>query len=187
MDGDDILLALYLENFDNEGHKSIFAEVYRDYEQIMAKVAFKYLGDKHLAEDCVHNSFLELIKSFETFLEIDDSKRRLYIVTITKRCAIKIYNQEKKNSGMLYDSLLSETEVDIETTAFLNIDKEILINAIMNLSEKYSEPLILRYAKNYTYAEISNQLGIPEGTARQLVARAQKQLYFMLDEKENGK
>ncbi len=61
------MLVFLLSAIDNDEDRIYFTNIYYDYKQIIFKTAYEYLDDKSLIEDCVQNTFLNLIKFFDTF------------------------------------------------------------------------------------------------------------------------
>ncbi len=178
------MLALYLEHFDSDYDKGIFSKLYEDYEKLLYKIAFKLLNNKQLAEDAVHDTFMELIRGFETFLLVDDKRKKAYIYKIGYRCAIKIYNKEfdlQKTDPT--DELNALFEQGADKEFWSKVDKEELSIAVKGLAEKYRLPLLLKYDAEFNYAQISEILNITEETARQRVSRAKEKLRLVL---ENG-
>ena len=55
---------------------------------------------------------------------------------------------------------------------------------IQKLPTKYKDVILLFYYKELSYEEISQILGIPEGTVRSRLARARTKLKKMISERE---
>lgn len=172
------MLLFYLQKLENETDRILFASIYEKYQQKMFWLAYRYLQNEALAEECVNDAFLELIKSFETFVKINSEKQPYYLFTITERCAFRKYRHEKKQVElkMAHTELYSE---DFSTT------KDVMLSfgmSMQKLPEKYQHPLLLRYAQDQTYEEIASILGISVSNARQRVKRARDRLAMILQE-----
>ena len=72
--------------------------------------------------------------------------------------------------------LLESGELDPETAAIAVGDATRLERALQALSDKYREPLILRFFEHKEYEEISDILRIPIGTVGTLIYRGKKEL-----------
>lgn len=173
------MLALYLQKFENETDKILFSQIYTSYEQRMYKIAYKYLNNVQLAEDCVNDAFLAVINSFESFAKLDGDKRGRYIYTITERCAYRLFSKEKKQADIA-DTFFSEPVRDSITVC----DKIDIMNALEKMPFEYSYPLFLRYAQELTYTEIAKVLNLTEAASRQRVKRAKEKLANIISEGE---
>lgn len=172
------MLLFYLQKLDNESDQILFTSVYEEYQQKMYWLAFRYLNNNELAEECVNDAFLELIKSFETFAKLEKKKQPYYLFTITERCAYRKYHQEKKQRDLKWTELetfVADNSSNTETSMMIE-------RAIGLLPIEYQYPLLLRYAQDQTYAEIAGILGISVSNARQRVKRARDKLATILQE-----
>lgn len=173
------MLLFYLQKLDSESDRILFDLIYEEYQQQMYQIAYRFLSNIALAEECVNDAFLELIKSFDTFAKLEKKKQPYYLFTITERCAYRKYNQEKKQRDLKWTEL--ETFVADNSS---NTETSIMIKrAIGLLPIEYQYPLLLRYAQDQTYEEIASVLGISVSNARQRVKRAKDKLAVILQEK----
>ena len=174
------MLFFYLQKLEDETERTRFADLYETYQQKMYWLAYRYLQNEALAEECVNDAFLELIKSFEAFSTVEREKQPYYLYTITERCAFKKYRQEKRQAELplLHGDLISEDFSPGEDTALS------LGQALQKLPEAYQYPLLLRYAQDQTYEEIAALLGISVANARQRVKRGRDKLVTILQEVE---
>ncbi len=58
------MFFFYLSLLESDEDKSKFTKLYSKYAKLMKYVALQKLDDEHLAEDAVHNAFMNIIKSF---------------------------------------------------------------------------------------------------------------------------
>lgn len=174
------MLSFYLQRIDDESDRVLFASIYEAYQQKLFRLAFRYLGNTAWAEECVNDAFLELIKSFETFVNLRPKQQPYYLYTVTERCAFKKFHQEKKQTALL-EPLLDPAVAGAAPSAAERMD---LRRAIRLLAPDYRYPLLLRYAQDQTYEEIAAVLGISVSNARQRVKRAKEKLAQLLQEEE---
>ena len=93
------MLAFYLSIMDNDEERSIFAELYEKFYHEGLFYAYNLLNDKILAEDAVHEAFLDVIRNRKKHLILPRNEfRKLF--TIIVRCKsidiIRKKNREKK-------------------------------------------------------------------------------------------
>ncbi len=62
---------------------------------------------------------------------------------------------------------------------------ELMRMVVKNLPEKYQELVKLRYFKEYSYEEISNELKLPLGTVKAQLHRSRDMLFKMLKDKKD--
>lgn len=169
------MLVLLLQSLETEEERKIFTEIYYKYEQYLLKTAADKLDDKSFVLDCVQDTFYELIKSFDKFMTVEsEDKQKSYIATICKRCAIKINN--KNNKSISFDTI-PENDLKQSDEFFLyKADYERLVETIYGLKDIYREPLIMKYAEEYTINEISEILGVTVNTVKQRLLRGRRMI-----------
>ena len=174
------MLSFYLQLLQNENDRVLFATIYEEYQQQMYWLAFRYLNNNALSEECVNDAFLELIKSFDTFAKLEKKKQRYYLLTITERCAFKKYHQEKKQRNLKQ----FDFEIVVEDSSISKTESMDLEQAINRLPWEYRYPLLLRYAQDQSYEKIADILNISVSSARQRVKRGRDRLALLLQEEE---
>lgn len=77
------MLVFYLAAIDNDESKNKFEYIYHKYYRFMLRTASSIIRDFSLAEDAVHETFVQLLKEIDS-LRIDNEKSLqsyLYILT----------------------------------------------------------------------------------------------------------
>lgn len=176
MGGGRIMLTLFLQNFETEEDKIFFTEIYTKYENYLLKVATDKLYDNSYVSDCIQDTFLELVHSFEIFKGIqNENSQKAYLITICKRCAFKINNKADNNCISIED-VSDEKMLKEESYIYREEDISAITDIICNMDEKYREPLMMKYLEGYSILEISERLGISETTVKQRLFRGRKQI-----------
>ena len=179
------MLIYLLSVIDNEEDRVLFIEIYSEYKQTLFKIARMYLADDSLIEDCVQDTFLDLIKYLEAFKKIEIENRRKYISSVCKYAAFRINNASKNDLECeIYDEdkTISQNENDF---TFSDYDRFEVIEAVNKLDEIYRAPLVLRYFEGLSVNAISERLGITPNLASQRLRRARKKLHDLLKDDEN--
>lgn len=171
------MLVLLLQTLETEEDKSVFTEIYLENEQLIFKAAEYLLNDKSCCADCVQETFLELIKSFENFKRIEPGKQKNYILTICRRCAYKINRNE---SGIISLDDAPECEFPVESD-ISGIELRKIIDAIKGLDEMYRIPLSMKYTEGKSIKEISKFLSISENAVKQRLYRGRKMIFKALE------
>ncbi len=84
------MLTYLLTLLENDDDRFLMEHYYDEYRQLMFKIAHDYLDDIQQDEDCVQETLIGIINSFQTFKGLNSEAQRKYISTICKRCAFKI-------------------------------------------------------------------------------------------------
>ncbi len=138
--------------------------------------ALAFLGNH---DDAMEISQKAFIKAFGHFKKFDRSKNFFawYYTILRNLCLNHIRDNKKKKP--LDEIIISKenTEAVNPQTAVENEElKNQLHKALFNLDEEDREILILREFENYSYKQLSELLGIPEGTVMSRLYYARKKL-----------
>lgn len=131
-------------------------------------------------EDLLQNIFIKVyrnINEYDTSLLFSS-----WIYRIAHNEMIDWYRREKRRTTLSLDDEAQDivsklfTEED-HVTRFSNEEqKQMVINAVNTLDDKYKDILILRFFEEKSYEEIADILTIPPGTVAVRINRAKKQL-----------
>lgn len=175
------MLSLYLTLLESDEDEDKFILVYNKYKNLMFKEAYSYIKDYNLSEDCIQSAFMEIARCFDRIGEVESPETKAYVMTITRVCAFRIYNDERKNvtepiddfellpDSSAADDMIDKTEVSLVT------------ETVSDLPERYRDVLILRFAYDYDYEHMARLLGISPSAVRKRVERAKKVLARELD------
>ena len=157
--------------------------LYEKYGPAMLVLSLRYTGNIDEARDVLHDGFIKVLSQFKTYrqetpLEYWISKIIIntaidYITNVHKKIIFKDMNK--------YDKIEDEITIDNDES-YLELDPEIVLNKIQNLSTGYRTILNLHAFENYTHKQIATLLGIKEGTVKSQLAKARKRLKEMLAE-----
>ena len=142
------MIALYLALVDEE-QKDKFEQVYYKYRNLLYYIA----------------------KISDTY----SSETKNFVVLITKREAMKIYNKRKKRDE---DTDIELEKVRVSEAKMVNVVKF----AIEKMPYKYSSLLTLKYVMGYSGKEIAEITGLSETNVRQQLFKGRKLLESMLEE-----
>ncbi len=151
------------------------------YSEEMFGVCLYYSRDPSEAEDLMHDGFLKIFKHINTYRyqgSFEGWMRKIMVNTSLERF---------RKDRHLYP--LSEMENTIEDVMEENIIGQIatkdLVKMIQDLSPRYRMVFNLYAIEGYSHKEISEMMGITEGTSKSNLARARailqrkvKQFFF---------
>ncbi len=174
------MLTLYLGMLETPEEKDLFTQLYQRYTKLMKYVAYQKLGDEQLAEDAVHDAFLNIIKSFLKISDVSCHKTRRLIVIITENAAIDILR--KKNRVVQADFEDASYHLSVTPDMLEGIAAQELARQIAALPEHYRVVLELRAYHGLTDKQIAAALNIEHGTVRKRLERARAILAAAIQE-----
>ncbi|WP_204356571.1 RNA polymerase sigma factor [Arcticibacterium luteifluviistationis] len=166
-----------------EGNEYAYKRFVKQYERLVFHVIVKLIDREEDVEDLAQEVFMKVFKNLSGFKF--QSKLSTWIVQIAYRDAINYLKKTKR---------YSDNKVDIDQVYSLadsapnpeqiNVSKDLstLVNeAIKKLPEHYREVLVLYHLKEFSYPEIGEITGMPEGTVKNYIFRARKLLKEYLE------
>lgn len=141
-----------------------FEWIVEEYRQPLTRAACHLCGNRDAAYDIVQET---LIDAYKGFVNIRDSdKVRAWLYTILRRKAIA-YRKYKRCETELTNDYISDN-----TSSANNLLKIIVIEQMSKLNDADREILAGKYLYGLSYRELSEVLGIKEGTVRVRCFRA---------------
>lgn len=154
-------------------------EVVRRYRRKVFGIAYKFTGRYEESQDLTQEIFLRVFRSLDKFDRNADFGTWLY--SVSRNHCIDHYR-----SGRREREALIQHEYPLEELASGRFDphreievkdkREMLLSALGSLPKKLREAVILRDIKGYSYQEIVERLGLPEGTVKSRINRGRLEL-----------
>ena len=146
-----------------KGEEEAIGKVYEEYKNLMYFIIASYIS---LPEDCEDVLSEAFIKAINHRADIKDpNSLKTYLATIARNCALDFL---KKNREIPASEIIEEMygEED-QYNVMLNLLEPLLTN---------KETIVTYYRAvfSYSWAEIVEETGIPESTARAIYARDRK-------------
>jgi RNA polymerase sigma factor (sigma-70 family) len=148
------------------GDETALADLYDRYARFVHGLAVRVLVDRHLAEDVTQEVFVIL---WEHPGRIDPGRGTLrgYLATLTRRRAVEAVRREEARRRREARVPLAQTDVLDVADALLRSETAGRVRtAVDALPDGQRRALELAYFDGYTYREVADVLGIPEGTAK---------------------
>lgn len=140
-------------------------------------------------EDVLQDVFVKVYRNLNDF--DTDLSFSSWIYRIAHNEAISAYRKKSvRPEGHLVDEgdlvleFVSGKESGADKLFDESINADEVAKALDELSERYKDPIILRFFEHKEYDEISDILKIPIGTVGTLIHRGKKQLETLLDEEK---
>ena len=173
------------------GDAIAFEHLVRKYQKRVHTLAWRKIGDFHIAEDITQETFLQVYQKLET-LE-DPARFPSWLYVITGRLCIAWLRKNQRHTEPLEDTDISEVETEAysryvateRAKTFDEARRDLVEKLLARLKEGNRTVITLHYLEGMTYAEISNFLGVSENTIKSRLRRARQQLKkygFMVQE-----
>lgn len=147
--------------------------VYERYGRVMYGICLRYSSDAETAQDLLHDGFIKVfthIVSYEGKGSFEGWMKRVFInlalETIRKDKIKKQYSEDIENLSDI-DEIRDNSEDDIA-----RISESELMKMVQELPPGYRSVFNLYAIEEYSHKEISEALGIAEGTSRSQYIRA---------------
>lgn len=131
-----------------------------------------YLKDRYLAEDALQETYIKVWQNYDTYMGQADEK------TWITRIAINVCKNYLRTAWFKKTQVTDVFDI-VKTNAnmYKHIDESVdLINAILELKEKYRVVLLLYYYQENSVKEIADILEMKQSTVLSLLKRGREQL-----------
>ena len=128
---------------------------YEAYAEMIYRLGFTYMKNASDAEDVVQETFLRLVRQTDHFTNEEHIKAWL-IVTASNYCKSMLRHWWNRRTEMRE---LEEKSEDFQ-------DQDAILDAVLELPDKYKTTIFLYYYEGYSSEEIAQILHKPAGTIR---------------------
>ncbi len=164
------------------GDATAFEHLVRKYQKQVHTLAWRKIGDFHIAEDITQETFLQVYQKLETLKDPTRFPRWLYV--IADRLCIAWLRKNQRHTEPLDDTDLSTIETEAysqyiateHARTFAEARRDLVEALLAKLKENNRTTITLHYLEGMTYAEISNVLGVSENTVKSRLRRARQHL-----------
>lgn len=168
------------------GDESAWEDLVRVHTRRVYSVCYRFTGSDHESQDLTQDVFIRVFRSLKSFRSGEGSFS-VWLMRLTRNLLIDHYRRAKQDRST--DSIEDQLPV-LEEKASLSSRtdgmlagreaSEILRAGLERLSPELRETLILRDLEELEYREISEVLGVPEGTVKSRLNRGRAELARVL-------
>ncbi len=178
------MLGFYLSLVDTPEDKHLVEQLYNNYKKLMHHMAKEILHDDYLAEDAVHQAFMNIMKTLSNIRGVSCPQTRSYCVIICRRVALDMLRRRRDDRIVRADDLPDRLSdgANFEDEIIAKMDLQIIIDKVLDLPDIYRDIFYLYYSNDLSLKQISKVLGISYEAAKKRLQRARQQLFFMLQE-----
>ena len=161
-----------------DGNEYAFRQLVRQYERMVFYVISKLINDSQDVEDLAQEVFMKVFKNLSKFKH--QSKLSTWIGQIAYREALNYIQKHKQKNHLTSELeegryLMDQLQTPDQLLNSNNIS-QIVQNMIQKLPEHYRQVLVLFHLDEFSYPEICEITGMPEGTVKNYIFRARQML-----------
>jgi len=163
----------------NNSREEALAHMVAQYETTLLRTCYMYLRDRGLAEDATQETFLKAYKALDAFR--GDSSEKTWLM----RIAMNTCRDMKRNVWFRYIDRRMEIE-RLPPPAWTDefAEEDALTQAVLKLSAKHKEVILLYFYQDMTMREIAEALGISVSAVGKRVKNACNKLKKMLGKED---
>ncbi len=138
----------------------------------MLGVALRLLKRRALAEEAVHDAFVQIWRAAKTF-DASRGNARTWIYAILRHRALNILRDETRtdlSADPVGEEVASEDE-DPETVVARLTDADALRRCLETLEPKRRAAIVLAYVHGLSHGELAGRLSLPLGTVKAWIRR----------------
>ncbi|MCG8606151.1 sigma-70 family RNA polymerase sigma factor [bacterium] len=147
------------------GDRQAFEQLYTKYKDKVYGVAYYMCGDQETARDLTQQVFLKAFVSLGSFSF--NSRFSTWLLRLAINACIDYRRKNRRVTFVAIDHSIPQMKTSSQTTEEDVLKREIaeaVESAIMRMSKKLREVVVLKYVADLSYAEISETLGCSIGT-----------------------
>lgn len=157
-----------------EGNRKSQEELYKLYFGLMMSIGMRYCGNWNDAMEVVNSGFLKIFTKIESYQgkgSFEGWMRRTMVNT-----ALDFIKQNNTHFEDIDDVNVYKESLYIDNNAIFDIDKEEILKIVQQLPTMSRAVFMLNVMDGYKHKEISEKLGISEGTSHWHLQNARKLL-----------
>ena len=165
-----------------EGDDTAFSALVSKYQKPVHALAWRKIGDFHIAEDITQETFLKAYQRLSTLKEPQSFASWLYVITANhcntwlRKKRLRTQSLEDTSGAQLEKATYSGYVIKENERMTVETQREVVKKLLAKLKESDRTVITLYYFGGMTYEEISKFLGVSVGAIKNRVYRAQERL-----------
>lgn len=172
--------------FQKNNTEDAFNILVQRYKNPLTNFVFRFLGDFEVCNDVVQETMIKVYRYKDSYSSV--AKFSTWVYTIAGNLARTEYRRkQRRNIFSINDYGEEHSTFDLPDESYRpdvitdsGIKDEIIQKALLKVKETYREAVILRDIQGMSYEEISEILGVNEGTIKSRINRGRAQLQELL-------
>ena len=165
-----------------EGDDTAFTELVEKYQKSVHALAWRKVGDFHIAEEITQDTFLKAYQKLATLKEPQNFASWLYVIA-ARRCVawlrkkrLWMQSLEATSSLQFEKATYSGYVVEENARTAIEAQREVVKKLLAKLQESERTVMTLHYFGEMTCEEISKFLGVSVGAIKSRLSRARHRL-----------
>lgn len=148
-------------------------ELYNRFAGRLLSICARYSGDRDVAEDLLHDTFIRIFKSFDKFTYRGEGSLRAWIERIAVNISIEyLRTRQKLNCMSIDEGRVSEIHSEPDVDDVRSVPRDVLMQFVAKLPDGYRSVFNLYCIEEHSHKEIAELLGINEKTSSSQLYRA---------------
>jgi RNA polymerase sigma-70 factor (ECF subfamily) len=162
------------------GDQIAWEQIVRQHWRKVFNLAYKFVGRHDEAEDLTQDIFLKIFKALKTFDR--RANFQTWLISISRNLCIDHYRSVRKERETMARDVDASILVPVsrERGPYGELEqvdlKHMIRVALAELPPTLRQAVVLRDLQEFTYQEIADQLGLPEGTVKSRINRGRLEL-----------
>jgi RNA polymerase sigma factor (sigma-70 family) len=152
------------------GDDGAFSRLYENYVDLLYNYGIKFIKDKEIVKDCIHDLFIKLYQDRDKLPDTDDPSLFLFI-SLKNRIIDKL-REKTKYTYCVDPEFYVDFYLEPEQEENLSDLEEQFLEAMDLLSPRQKEAIYLRYQLEMSYDEMAALLKMSSQSVRNLVHRS---------------
>ncbi len=164
------------------GDETAFAELVNKYQKPVHTLAWRKIGDFHIAEDITQDTFLKVYQSLHTLKDPNQFSGWLYVITANlcatwlRKKRIQTQPLESTETTMIQEDAYSRHVTEERSRTAVEAQREVVKKLLATLKESERTVMTLYYLGEMKVEEISRFLGVSASTIKSRLRRARNRL-----------
>ena len=165
-----------------DGDDAAFTELVTKYQRSVHALAWRKIGDFHIAEEITQDTFLKAYQKLSTLKESQSFASWLYVIAVNRckawlrRKRIRTQSLEDTHNAELERATYSSYVIKEKERAAVETQQEVVKKLLAKLPESDRTIITLHYFSEMSSSEIGAFLGVSANTIRSRLRRAQQRL-----------
>ena len=165
-----------------DGDETAFSALVRKYQRSVHALAWRKIGDFHIAEEITQDAFLKVYQKLSTLKAPQSFASWLYVITANhckawlRKKRTRTQSLENTSHTQLEERAYSEYIIEENKRRAVDTQREVVKKLLAKLQDSDRTIITLYYLGGMTYDEISKFLGVSEATIRNRLYRARRRL-----------
>ena len=164
------------------GDETAFAELVNKYQKPVHALAWRKIGDFHIAEDITQDTFLKVYQSLHTLKDPNQFSGWIYVITANlcatwlRKKRIQTQPLEGTETTMIQEDAYSRHVTEERNRAAVEAQREVVKKLLAKLQESERTVMTLYYLGEMKVEEMSRFLGVSANTIKSRLRRARHRL-----------